>query len=792
MSRLTSAIVALCLACLVACGGGGGTPADSDAIGDAGPLLDSNVVFGDTARDGSTCPVADECTPGTQRCAGVDIQTCEIDASDCAVWSVPSACEPGLFCSGGGCTDTCTATTCNDGARTCASADTFAVCALQSSGCIEWGAAQACPPSQTCTGEGICMACTNGVRRCGPLGEVQTCTAGRWTLTEGCPFGCSDGACDEQVTCAAGAYRCRGNNVEACNSSGSAWLHVQTCAVSCGGNGLCNGECEAGDVRCNGASVETCNGAGTAWDVSETCSTYCSAGACALGGLDLSSNTELDGVVHIVGELRVRLNTILSSPTGDLTIYADRIVVDSGASIAVAPTGERGRGSNAWYSSSSGTYRSARGGSYDGNHNDAWVGEGAAGGDGLDTNRDVVEGTGGLGGGVLRLIANTITIDGQVTANGANGASPGRCAAGGGSGGGILIAADNLTINGSVSATGGIGGDGNCQQSGSKDGGNGHVKLLHGAMLDETEMSSVEGAVTRGLMPPLQIGSGTHPEPDRWYNDGFPVVGVSWERPFSPLQGYYWRHDTALDVPTPGFGEFVMGEIVSFPSDELREGSNLFQIISVDPTSSYGRVAGTFEIQLNRSPPGLGSSSHEYGRYTLDNDVFMAWDFPRDEDNFQGVHYVFDKFGDTIPTAADTFVPTSQKQQLLTAIDDGIWVFHVVSVDTQGYLTKEADHYQVRIGEDPGSGNVTGQVVDADTSEAVSGAFVDINRGIVPPGYASNGDYNISDVPAGTWELRVRAEGYEDATMTITVDADMPTLANVTLTPLPDDDASEE
>ena len=159
-----------------------------------------------------------------------------------------------------------------------------------------------CPTDEVCMGEGACMACVDGTRRCGPLAEVQECVAGRWTLIEGCPFGCTTGMCEESVTCTPGAYRCRGDNVETCNASGSAWLHLETCAVSCGG-GLCTGACEPDATRCNGMNAETCNAAGTAWTVTETCTTFCAPGGCALDGLEIAANTTLDGDVWVDGAM---------------------------------------------------------------------------------------------------------------------------------------------------------------------------------------------------------------------------------------------------------------------------------------------------------------------------------------------------------------------------------------------------------------------------------------------------------------------------------------------------------
>ncbi|MEX0741838.1 MAG: hypothetical protein WD079_03515, partial [Phycisphaeraceae bacterium] len=64
------------------------------------------------------------------------------------------------------------------------------------------------------------------------------------------------------------------------------------------------------------------------------------------------------------------------------------------------------------------------------------------------------QGAGGNGGGLVRITANTMALDGQILANGGNGGFTG----GGGSGGGIKITTGTLTGEGVVRANGG-GGD---------------------------------------------------------------------------------------------------------------------------------------------------------------------------------------------------------------------------------------------------------------------------------------------------------------------------------------------
>lgn len=763
-------------------GADGSTPMDDGST----PMDDGAIVRDDA---GGSC--TDVCEVAAERCAGTDIQRCVIDpVSRCTVWATPEACAGGLVCSGDECTASCS-DACTDGARRCGGAAGYQVCALQSSGCTEWGAETACPTDQTCSGAGVCMACTEGAERCGTDGNVQTCSGGRWALTATCPFGCDAAMCRSSVACTPAAYRCSGSNVETCNATGTAWLHVSTCTVGCTA-GLCTGACTPGATRCNAGGVETCNAGGTAWEVTSACTTFCDAGRCALSGLEIASNTTMNGEVLVLGAVVVRSGATLTSSSGSLTIRATSITVENGASISVAATGDSdaGRGGNGYYTGS--TYTGGGGGGYGtagggyttvlrgpawGSTVDSDAARGSRGGNGYSSSG----GAGGSGGGVLRLIADTITIAGQVTANGQPGTTA-TYSGGGGSGGGILVAGDDVRISGSISAVGGAGGTASSSARTGGAGGNGRVKILSGASRDTTG-AVISGTVTQGLLPPLVLSSSTHPDPSLVYNDGFEVVSMSWVRPFAPITGYYWRVAPTIGVPTPATGTFAASEVVAFPRSMLVAGDNLFQIASVDPMIMVGTVESSFRVRFNTTPPPLTSTSHPSSTtWSANRDVFMRWTMAHPDHHYRGIYYVMDHFGDTVPDATANFVPIVQKQVLLSGTADGIWAFHIVSVDTQGYLTRAAAHYQVRIGPDPGNGTVFGQIVDSATSMPLSGVRVTLNRDLFPAQMTNaTGNFNFMTIPAGTYEVRITRAGYRTEVRTVVVTAGTMTATNASL-----------
>ena len=133
-----------------------------------------------------------------------------------------------------------------------------------------------------------------------------------------------------------------------------------------------------------------------------------------------------------------------------------------------------------------------------------------------------------------------------------------------------------------------------------------------------------------------------------------------------------------------------------------------------------------------------------------------------------------------MPTAADSALPITQKQLLVPNLASGIWVLHVVTEDTMGYLTKNAAHVVVRVGPDPGSGTVFGSVFD-EHNQPVNGAVVRVNRGLFQGTTNSSGSFSITGVAAGTWEISVQYPDHTGAPQQLTVSANGQASANFTL-----------
>ena len=757
---------------------------------------------------GCVSDCSDACTEGAMQCAGDDaVEVCQEQSNGCTGWSAAITCPADFGCDDGSCVSDCS-DECSAGDSQC-DGDDVQVCQEQSNGCMGWTDPIACTGGTSCDGGSCSTSCTNacsseGAVQCVDDGSIQACQEQAtgcldWSAPIDCPSGtsCDAGQCLSAGSCAPNTYQCNGSDVEVCNAEGTAHLFVKSCTADCDG-GVCVGDCEPGTRQCNGDDVEVCNSSGTAFEVEESCDTSCSdiTNDCAEEDWLVTSDTSRDGKVVVDGEVIVFGGAELYSPSGTLEIYADSITVQSGGSIVMAATGDDPEGEGAYGRSCTcgqfcTTFAGGTGGSYgerggytgcvqapvaSGHPNTIYVRQGSRGG----ASRNF-ESPGGLGGGVLRLMADAIDMRGTLVADGANstayddgvGCSTANLD-GGGSGGGIVMEADDLDFSGTASVQGGAAlPTGGCND-GDGDGGVGVVKLLHGSTFSDT--GTVDGVRYSGLSSPREIGSSTHPDEERYYNDDFETVELSWQRPFPAVNGYYFDwNQQPQDAPDSGSGQWLSEESVTLDRDDLWTGSNYIHFTSVDAQSNTSAMAGRFSIYVNDETPSASSSSHpdELDWYDAQT-VNLSWSDAADEEHFTGYYYAVDQFGDTVPTKDDQYVPLEQKSTVLSGVDEGIWAFHLVAEDTQGYLTRASETVVFRVGDDPGTGNILGNINDSSGSP-IEGAEVTINRGLLPElddqVTDDDGFFNFGGgVPAGDWEVEIAAQGYETAVVSVSLD----------------------
>lgn len=724
-----------------------------DWAGSVTACTNGNVCSGGACVQ--TCQ--NQCTENSKQCTTNGTVTCQRLTTGCTEWVNPTTCPSGEVCSGGACVPNGSCTNqCTAGASRCTSTGQQQDCVTLSSGCTDWALPKNCAAGSSCQSGGTtCTAanCTAGETRCNGT-SVETCTAaGTWLSTQTCPQACSNGSCSATTTCSAGAVRCNGNGVETCNSSGTAWLYTQTCSVSCN-NGVCTGPCTAGEKRCNGNTPETCNSAGTAWTAGTACTTSCFEGAC------IQADLVVDGVTVTMSGVNKFQNSVVVQNGGKiqvggdggttLQIIANTISVDSASSISA--NGIETSGNESANNCSDTDLSTCAGYGYSGSYR---------------------------GGGVIDLRASTITINGQITANGAGYY---------GGGGTVLLAADKLLGSGAVQAVYGGYNSGTYY---------GLVKLLYGSQ--KTLAPTITGARQQSsIMPPLNVVSASHPStavytyaneaPSHWYNDGANSLELAWQRPYAGINGYYYRISTAGDdIVDPSNGTFLQAESVSIPLTNI-SGRYYVHIVSVDASANVGTVRNVFPVYVNSVPPTVSSSSHpSQGVWYTNNAAYVSWNTGGlNAADTTGYYYVLDKFGDTLPTASNaTF--TTNPQTLLSNLQNGTWVFHIVSRDLMNRTTKNASHFKLFIGTEPPKGNLSGSIFDgANASAPLTGVQIRVNRGLWSANSTTSGTYTFNNgLYEGTWEVTASKAGYTSQTKTVTITAGNTTNENFVLQPAP-------
>ena len=540
----------------------------------------------------------------------------------------------------------------------------------------------------------------------------------------------------------------------------------------------------------------------------------------------ISTDTQLCGVVY-AGRFSVQGGATVSCPTGELTVYADDVSIDPSSTINLSGTssspggvefgvcyeqcdylsrsyawvGGGGGGGGAAGSASNSTtgicgspyYQQfpcpgVAGGSVLGNNHNLSSQPGSAGGRGC-ASISVLDGTcytysaSGNGGGSIKLVATrTMSIMGQLLADGADGADVYGAGAGGGGGGSIVLVSPGLTISGTLSVAGGQGGVGNRPNqynSSTANGGNGaggRVKLAYGPVYSNTGTINGAASTVESVMPPTQIGSPTHPNSNFTYNDLSQDIQFSWLEPYAGVQGYWYAFNQTADFAlTPSNGTFTAATLVRLPANTIdQSGTWYFHIISTNASAISGTVANRFPVTIQRGEQTLSSSSHpNESNWYMNTTVTMSWTPPSglSADSYRGYWYRLDRVSNSNLLAGDEgWTYTTNRQVLLThdsagqAISDFSYHFHLVSEDTMGNLGSEAAHFRVQIGTAaPATSSFYGYV-QTSGGAGIDGASVRLEPYGLTQTTDSNGYFLFTNVFEGPYTLTVSRAGYQTLT----------------------------
>jgi predicted RNase H-like HicB family nuclease len=200
------------------------------------------------------------------------------------------------------------------------------------------------------------------------------------------------------------------------------------------------------------------------------------------------------------------------------------------------------------------------------------------------------------------------------------------------------------------------------------------------------------------VAPPPRLASASHPVEGAWSNKA--KAAFAWEAPadLSGIVGYYVALDRKRStVPTAESGTWV--DEPRFSLDLPEDGEWWFHAVSVDAAGNVGSEAAHYSLKLDRraDPPTVASASHpDPQRWFNTSQMQLSWTAPADLSGITGYYTVLDQRPETTPTAHSGMF-TLANSASYAGKGDGIWWFHIVSVDAAGNVGSEAAHYCLRV-----------------------------------------------------------------------------------------------
>ena len=184
----------------------------------------------------------------------------------------------------------------------------------------------------------------------------------------------------------------------------------------------------------------------------------------------------------------------------------------------------------------------------------------------------------------------------------------------------------------------------------------------------------------------------THPDSSRWYNHNDPAL--SWTTPFIAPAGYYFILDQDLSTqPTDTTGQYLLDTQLALKDQP--DGTWYLHVTAELDTGELEPNVAHYQINIDTAPPEVTSTSHpDQSQWYQARQAELSWTtlHPSSAANF---YYILDNEENTVPTASTGTV--TQETQMLSAVSDGRWYFHIVWADLAGSVGEKAAHYAMNV-----------------------------------------------------------------------------------------------
>ncbi|MFP4466664.1 MAG: fibronectin type III domain-containing protein [Candidatus Goldiibacteriota bacterium] len=264
---------------------------------------------------------------------------------------------------------------------------------------------------------------------------------------------------------------------------------------------------------------------------------------------------------------------------------------------------------------------------------------------------------------------------------------------------------------------------------------------------------------TTNPKPPV-ISSLTHPDFNRWYNNNSP--SFSWTTPSDPagIEGYYYVFNRSKDTkPDVASSSWTKGTMASFA--DVPDGVWYLHIMAKDNAGNISETASHMQVNVAMTPPPpmVFSASHpEQDKWYRERSVKIQWKPMEYVNDIAGYYYVLDNISNTVPAPKNS--KTMDTNINFDELSDGIWYFHIVSVDREGVIGTTPAHFKFQI---KTKVKLKGIITQSNGIMPLSGATVEVmkeDNTTMGIGISDKeGNFSIDNLAVGKVKIKVLAKG---------------------------------